>query len=94
MISSVVREVVGGDACGRGGGGVGIAGCWCCTCVVWVAVGVCVCAWWCVEVGVVCIVDCGDVEVGAVNVVCFDVGGGVVVVSIVSGGSWGSCGAV
>jgi hypothetical protein len=55
---------------------------------------VCMCAWWCVEVGVVCIVDCGDVEVGAVNVVCFDVGGGVVVVSIVSGGSWGSCGAV
>ena len=34
------------------------------------------------------------VEVGAVNVVCFDVGGGVVVVSIVAGGNWGSCGAV
>ena len=52
------------------------------------------CGFRCVEVGVVCIVDCGDVEVGAVNVVYSDVGGGVVVVSIVSGGSWGSCGAV
>ena len=41
-----------------------------------------------------CIVDCGVVEEGAVNVVWFDVGGGVVVVSIVSSGSWGSCGAV
>jgi hypothetical protein len=42
MISSVVRDVVGGDVCGRGGGGVGIAGCWCCTCVVWVAGSGCV----------------------------------------------------
>ena len=42
----------------------------------------------------VCIVDCGVVAVGVVNLVCFDVGGGVVVVSIVAGGNWGSCGAV
>ena len=41
-----------------------------------------VCTWWCEEVCVVCIVDCVVVAVGAVNWVCFDVGGGVVVVSI------------
>ena len=40
MISSVVREVVGGDACGRGGGGIIMTGGWCCTCVVWADVGV------------------------------------------------------
>jgi hypothetical protein len=42
MISSVVRDVVGGDVCGRGGGGVGIAGYWCCMCVVWVVGSGCV----------------------------------------------------
>ena len=41
-----------------------------------------------------CIVECEMVVVGVVNVVCLDVGGGVVVVSIVAGGNWGSCGAV
>jgi hypothetical protein len=43
---------------------------------------------------VVCIVDCVVVAVGVVNWVCFDVSGGVVVVSILVGGNWGSCGAV
>ena len=39
-----------------------------------------VCTWWCYEVCVVCIVDCVVVAVGVVNLVCFDVSGGVVVV--------------
>jgi hypothetical protein len=43
MISSVVRVVVGGGACGVGGGGVVMAGCWCDMWVVWVDVGGCVC---------------------------------------------------
>ncbi len=41
-----------------------------------------------------CFVDCVMVVVGVVNGVCLDVGGGVVVVSIVVGGNWGSGGAV
>jgi hypothetical protein len=53
-----------------------------------------VCAYWCGGVGVVCVVDCGVVVVGVVNVVCFGVGGCVVVASIVVGGNWGSGGAV
>ena len=52
------------------------------------------CAYWCGGVGVVCVVDCGVVVVGVVNVVCFGVGGCVVVASIVVGGNWGSGGAV
>ncbi len=45
------------------------------------------CTWWCEEVGVVCIVDCVVVAVGVVNLVYFDVSGGVVVVSILVGGN-------
>ena len=41
-----------------------------------------------------CIVECEMVVVGVVNVVCLDVGGGVVVVSIDVGGDWDSGGAV
>ena len=37
-----------------------------------------------------CIVECEVVVVGVVNVVCLDVGGGVVVVSIDVGGDWDS----
>jgi hypothetical protein len=42
MISSVVRVVVGGDVCGKGGG-IAMVGCWCGTCGMWVDVGGCVC---------------------------------------------------
>jgi hypothetical protein len=53
-------------------------------------VDVCVCAWWCVLAFVVCIVDCGWNVGWRGNVVGLDVGGGVVVVSIVFGWIWGS----
>jgi hypothetical protein len=52
---------------------------------VWKWVGVCAC--WCVVVGGMCFVECWMVVVGVVNGVGLDVGGGVVVESIVVGGN-------
>ncbi len=58
----------------------------------WLWVGVCAC--WCVAAGVVWVVDAVLVVVDVVSWVCWDVVGGVVVGSIVVGGSWSSGGVV
>ena len=58
----------------------------------WLWVGVCAC--WCVVVGVVRFVDAVLVVVDVAKWVCWDVVGGVVVGSIVVGGSWSSGGVV
>jgi hypothetical protein len=62
--------------------------------VVWGWLWVDVCACWCVVAGVVWVVDAVLVVVDVVSWVCWDVVGGVVVGSIVVGGSWSSGGVV